>query len=586
MKSDFVTSELKECLNRNSRPGTELGKDLESLFSMVRKSEKLLPVVGTQGMGKSTLINAMLGEDILPNAADETTCVPVEVAYGENEYAEVFFRNSDERIKINTKAELNAFVDNNENPANEKGVEHIRLYRNRDILKSGLIIVDLPGVGSITAANEDTTKRYIENVRCAVFVIPTVPTIRRREALFIKAAWSQFNNAIFVQNDFGETTVEKRDSMEFNTMKLKQMSQESALKFEEPILLINAYQALAGSIQHKSSEVEASGINKLTSKLSLLANEWDSTLASALQERILSILTLAVSEVKRKLKEADLSEEKAKAERKAKYEKNKEEIGKVIETIDEIALWLADQRITVKKEISETVSKTAGNIRADITKVINGGMVDGRNLEEAFSRIQTREVEEFSLQANDILTNMAEEFRNKLCDLLEEIKLQEIKNYEDVDLNSAEQLKWEKGFQIAANIGGAVGGYLGAGAVAAALMSNPAGWAVTVVGIGIYAVASLFGWGVKKRQQEKRKNEAKKAVYPKIDEIEHRLVDSISQKLNEFFKEAESQLNNLRDQKKKELRAMRHEINNPIGNNEKPMLESDLQILTKAIESL
>ena len=579
MKSDFVTSELKECLNRNSRPGTELGKDLESLFSTVRKSEKLLPVVGTQGMGKSTLINAMLGEDILPNAADETTCVPVEVAYGENEYAEVFFRNSNERVKINTKAELNAFVDNNENPANEKGVEHIRLYRNRDILKSGLIIVDLPGVGSITAANEDTTKRYIENVRCAVFVIPTVPTIRRREALFIKAAWSQFNNAIFVQNDFGETSVEKRDSMEFNTMKLKQMSQENALKFEEPILLINAYQALTGSIQHKPSEVEASGINKLTSKLSTLANEWDSTLASALQERILSILNLAMSEVKRKLKEADLSEEKSKAERRAQYEKNKEEIGKVVGTIDEVSSWLSEQRISLRLEISKTVSKTVGKIRADITHQINKGIVDGSMLEEVFYGIQTREVEEFSFTATDIISNLANIYRDKMLYLIEEVSVQESLSYGKVDFQSDEKLKWEKG--VSKGIG-----YLGAAGSTAFLVSNPLGWTTALIGVGIFALASLLGWGVKKSQLEKRKEEAKKAVYPKIDEIERRLFGSINQKLNEFFKEAETQLDSLRDQKKKELRAMRHEINNPIGNDEKPMLESDLQILTKAIESL
>ena len=586
MKNNFVTSELKDCLNRNSRPGTELGNDLESLFSSVRKSEKLLPVVGTQGMGKSTLINAILGEDILPNAADETTCVPVEVAYGEKEYAEVFFRDSDNRVVANTKLELNAFVDNNENPANEKGVEHIRLYRNREILKSGLIIVDLPGVGSITAANEDTTKRYIENVRCAIFVIPTVPVIRRREAMFIKAAWSQFNNAIFVQNDFGETATEKRDSLEFNTLKLKQMSEENALNFEKPILMINAHKALAGAVQNNRSDIDDSGINILTSKITLLANEWDTSLANALTERAKSILILSISEVNRKLKEADSSEEKTRAERREEYDKNKAEIDRVVDTIDNISLWLSEQRPLVKRKISDEAAKTAGTIRAGITNVINSGTVDGSLLEEAFNDIQADEVEAFSLSAQDTVENLANEFREKMLDLIEEIQIQEGLAYDNVNFKSDEKLKWEKGVNYLAQIGGAAGAYYGAGVVAAALMSNPAGWAVALVGVGIYAVASLLGFGVKKYKLKKRKEAARKAIYPKIDEIERMLRKMINLKLDEFFKEAETQLEKLRTQKKEELCAMRYALNAPVHIENKTLLEEDLKILTTAVESL
>lgn len=586
MKNDFVTSELKECLNRNSRPGTELGNDLEKLFSTARKSEMLLPVVGTQGMGKSTLINAILGEDILPNAADETTCVPVEVAYGEKEYAEVFFRNSEKRLEVKTKSELNAFVDNNENPANEKGVEHIRLYRNREILKSGLIVVDLPGVGSITAANEDTTKRYIENVRCAIFVIPTVPVIRRREAIFIKAAWSQFNNAIFVQNDFGETATEKRDSVEFNTLKLKQMSEENALNFEKPILLINAHKALTGAIQKIKSDIDESGINALTSKLTRLAKEWDSSLETALNERIKSILTLSISEVDRKLKEADSSAEKTREERKEEYHKNKAEIDQIVDTIDSISLWLSEQKTIVKRHISDECVKTAGRIRAGITNVINGGNVDGSLLEEAFRDIQTEEVEAFSLSAQDIIENLAKEFRDRMLDLIESIQIQEGIAYNKVDFKSKRKVKWEKGANYLFQVGGAAGGYLGAGAVAALFASNPAGWAVAAVGVCIYGLASLFGFGVKKYKLEKRKEEARKAVYPKIDEIEYQLKKSINLKLDEFFKDAEMKLEELRTQKKEELRAMRHAVNAPVRAENKALLEKDLRILSNAVKSL
>ena len=55
------------------------GENLGDLFSKIienrKNNEIIIPVLGLQGMGKSTLINSILSENILPNDADETTCV-------------------------------------------------------------------------------------------------------------------------------------------------------------------------------------------------------------------------------------------------------------------------------------------------------------------------------------------------------------------------------------------------------------------------------------------------------------------------------------------------------------------------------
>ena len=136
----------------------------------------IVPILGTQGMGKSTMINAILGEDILPSEADETTCVPVEIRYGTEPQGIVRFRDDKAEVYVKTKADLSAFVDNNFNPGNEKQVSHIVLYRDDDLLKTGLVIVDLPGVGSLTKANEETTNRYIKDLCVAIFIISTSPS--------------------------------------------------------------------------------------------------------------------------------------------------------------------------------------------------------------------------------------------------------------------------------------------------------------------------------------------------------------------------------------------------------------------------
>ena len=60
--------------------GTETSGDiLQSLYNNLQNPEMLIPVLGLQGVGKSMLINGILKENAMPNEADETTCIPVEV---------------------------------------------------------------------------------------------------------------------------------------------------------------------------------------------------------------------------------------------------------------------------------------------------------------------------------------------------------------------------------------------------------------------------------------------------------------------------------------------------------------------------
>ena len=175
---EYFNEHLVSILDKYSLPGQHVGTDLVSLMKKSDTKELIIPLLGMQGMGKSTL-NAILGEDIMPYNAKETTCAPVEIKFGEKEEGRVYFEEGSSPVTVHTKEDLHEYVDNDSNSGNYKHVERVVLYRNNELLKSGLTLVDLPGVGSLTRVNEETTKRYIQNLCTAIFVIPTVPTIRR-----------------------------------------------------------------------------------------------------------------------------------------------------------------------------------------------------------------------------------------------------------------------------------------------------------------------------------------------------------------------------------------------------------------------
>lgn len=336
----------------------KLGQTLLSIYENSKNAEMVVPVLGMQGMGKSTLINAILGENILPNDADETTCVPVEVKYGEEEAAFVHFRKGDKILKVYTRDDLNSYVDNNENPANEKQVSHIVLFRKNELLRNGLTIVDLPGVGSLTRENEETTKRYIQNLCTAIFVIPTVPTIRKQEAMFIKLVWSQFTRAVFVQNVWGESEREIQESVEYNSMRLKQIADSiNNTEYNGEIVVLNAYDALAGALQNNSSMVGSSNIKELISNIKDISDNWTSDLNRSITLRSLGFIHAAENELNQRIAKVNMEKSDYLAAVKKEYELYKSGTEKIKEQINETNQYLSEQ----ENEISSYIEENAKN---------------------------------------------------------------------------------------------------------------------------------------------------------------------------------------------------------------------------------
>lgn len=96
-------SNLLEKYLNNDKQGIDYNRYFEHFIENLNKKEIMVPVLGIQGAGKSSFLNAILMEEnVLPTDVDETTCVPVEVRYGENtDEAVVYYLNGrKEHIRI------------------------------------------------------------------------------------------------------------------------------------------------------------------------------------------------------------------------------------------------------------------------------------------------------------------------------------------------------------------------------------------------------------------------------------------------------------------------------------------------------
>lgn len=591
--SEILDKKLVDFLDRYSDTQESVGTNLLYVVKKMDNAEVIIPVLGMQGMGKSTLINGLLKENILPNDADETTCVPVEVKFGTKECALVHFFDKSNTIAVRTREELNEYVDNNYNPANEKRVARIELFRNNEMLKNGMVIVDLPGVGSLTKENENTTKRYVENLCSAIFVIPTVPTIRNKEALFIKSLWSQFSKAIFVQNDWGETKDEIRESLDFNNKVLRNIAEDLHNPYDNDIVIVNAYNAIAGSLRNDAALVGSSNIRALYDKIMQLSSNWETEREGMLFTRLKLCIEFAKGIILKRLSDIGKSKEQIKSENDKKISDFNQGTVKLLDKIKALKLYLRekeDEIYFVAKAKSEECSK---KIRAAIYKVIDGGVYDGEYLSSAFDDIQEEETKDFMNEIIDMFMDIKFEVESRFEEI-QKIEFENEINIHSVKYSSDSSIKWEKGFQLVANVAGGVIGSLGATGGAAAIYSalgiaaasGPAGWVVAGVALAIYGVFSLIGWGVKKSVQSDRANKAKRQITEKIDEIELNLMKVIPLKYADFSSSCNETLDNILKCRDLELKKLKESISNGVSNEDEDVLKADLDYITNKQKEL
>ncbi|HAQ88455.1 MAG TPA: hypothetical protein DCR78_18730 [Pseudomonas sp.] len=132
-------------------PVDELGQLKEDL----RHTELLIPVIGAFSAGKSSLINAFIGEDVLGVGLTPETELATELRYSSDPHLLALRPNgSSERLSVSALSTLKSRADE---------FTHVQLYLDNPQLKAlpSLVLVDMPGFGSSLANHNKAIGYYL-----------------------------------------------------------------------------------------------------------------------------------------------------------------------------------------------------------------------------------------------------------------------------------------------------------------------------------------------------------------------------------------------------------------------------------------
>jgi predicted GTPase len=137
-------------------------------------------VIGEFKRGKTTLINALLGANLLPTGVLPVTAVPALVRFGKSPRATLRLLDGAE-VAIDIGG-LEGYLTEQANPGNRKGVREAIIEYPAPVLASGLILVDTPGTGSVHRHNTQAAVDFLPRVDVALIVLSVDAPLADSEA--------------------------------------------------------------------------------------------------------------------------------------------------------------------------------------------------------------------------------------------------------------------------------------------------------------------------------------------------------------------------------------------------------------------
>lgn len=270
---------------------TQFGSTLRTLSEKVHDDVFRVLIVGTFKNGKSTFINSLLGEEILPAYSLPATAVINEVKYGKERRAVLHFRDPlpaqlpselPERVKKHLaecgsgplppieipfdEIEDYAVIPMGKDPKEmllESPYEKIELFWPLELLKNGVEIIDSPGLNE-HATRTKVTMNYLSKADAIVLVLNATALCSADEMSFIEhdLAGQGFTDPFILVNRFDCISERERPMMrDYAHAKLDEYTTND-------IYFVSSLQALEGKKELNTEKYKASGMGPFEAELS------------------------------------------------------------------------------------------------------------------------------------------------------------------------------------------------------------------------------------------------------------------------------------------------------------------------------
>ncbi len=446
-----------------------IGKNIECL-----DREKFeLVVVGEFSRGKSTFVNAMLGNKILPARKKATTAVISKIIYSDEPKYYLHYKDELKHVEEITEEKFLKLIAPKESaPEEEKKseqdflntIDFADIAYPLEFCKDNVEIVDTPGINDINQNRIEITYRYLNQADAVIMLLSATQALSNSEVEFLKERilGNHIQNIFFVVTHKDELDeISEQKVLNFVTKNIRDILPEN-ITMDNRIFLVSSIQTLAYRMVKNGLELPTKTLrnNYVESLEHTGFNEFEDALAYFLAEekgraKINKYVSQSESIIADLNKKIVLQKElimHSVDDLKDKVAKMEPEFNGAKYNVKQIT---QDMRVKLGNNISEIEDKLAElekNICQAIDKTIDdytGDLKDVKNIKAVINSAVTVEQKKFidELQAIESkkINEVIQEIESKLNKIWQDISVEYQYNFNlpAVESNGNEQILYE-----------------------------------------------------------------------------------------------------------------------------------------------
>jgi ribosome biogenesis GTPase A/uncharacterized coiled-coil protein SlyX len=469
-----------------------------------------LVVVGEFNHGKTTFVNALLGEHVLPVGVTPTTAAIHHIRWAERPEALVVSTKGERRAIAFDEAKRFAVGGG----ATTEDVDYLEIGYPAPLLKERILLVDTPGVNDLSLQRADITYSYIPRADAVLFLLDAGQILKESERVFLndKLLKASRDKIVFVITKWDLLSPEeRREALAYAKNHL------STLVKEPVVFAVAAEAALAG-------DRASSGLPELIDHLTrFLADERGRILLDNALGEGLSVAELLSKGVDARRRSIHMKTEEI-DRRIAALEKD---LAGQSKTIEERRVQIREDTVGIKTGARKDLERFVDDICRQLPNVIDSAKTQDLKqylptfLEDAFRQWAEDETKEIAVQLEQLAEKTIALVREDARDSAKRVSSVLGGDVRRIDVK-VDTIKYDVGV-VALMFGG----------VALMAVNLMAGGLLAVAGPAIFA---MFARGKIHEQLKKRANElapevmreTAKKVAPKLDE----LIDEFARKLD------------------------------------------------------
>ena len=165
----------------------EFRNTLATLLDRLETTAFEIGVFGRVSSGKSSLLNHLLEQNVLPIGVTPVTAVPTRISFGPQPQATIEFAESKpEEVELSRLVE---FSTEQQNPANAKHVTRIHVLVPARRLREGVTFVDTPGLGSLATTGAEETVAYLPKCDLGIVLLDAGSALSHEDLVVVQSLY-------------------------------------------------------------------------------------------------------------------------------------------------------------------------------------------------------------------------------------------------------------------------------------------------------------------------------------------------------------------------------------------------------------